>query len=366
MIFSEQDMDLLRLLRWCRYLSPDDLHKLFPEDIAANLQALRLIRRHQTKNWLMLTAKGNAFLSEHLSALPPDTQLPYQATAMVRRLRTSKLMLTAYRAGLPVFTTKMNELLDQSAFFMPTMTRGRGSNPWGSTRIGAVIHLGDLLCSAHYVCPNIGKLSLTDELALFTNNTAGFRNVCRCFLFAGDSYQSILSELQEYDDCDTRKLIRYGDAYRYTSYPCYLLPCNDTGARQLQVMSVPGYRKKLAQLSLRQCYAPPPKGNAVWDAMFQGQPLIISVDMDLRRLDAAIQEVHHCGYDTLSIVIFGEQTSVVLQTFQNERDILRTFRLKEETLAELFGQPRPLYTPSPTQYLTEKGAVIRAPLIQAD
>ena len=88
--------------------------------------------------------------------------------------------------------------------------------------------------------------------------------------------------------------------------------------------------------------------------------------MDLRRLDAAIQEVHHCGYDTLSIVIFGEQTSVVLQTFQNERDILRTFRLKEETLAELFGQPRPLYTPSPTQYLTEKGAVIRAPLIQAD
>ena len=125
MIFSEQDMDLLRLLRWCRYLSPDDLHKLFPEDIAANLQALRLIRRHQTKNWLMLTTKGNAFLSEHLSALPPDTQLPYQATAMVRRLRTSKLMLTAYRAGLPVFTTKMNELLDRSAFFMPTMTRGR-------------------------------------------------------------------------------------------------------------------------------------------------------------------------------------------------------------------------------------------------
>lgn len=156
----------------------------------------------------MVAGAGSSYLP------PPDTQLPYQTTAMVRRLRTSKLMLTAYRAGLPVFTTKLNELLDRSAFFMPTMTRGRGSNPWGSTRIGAVIHLGDLLCSTHYVCPNIGKLSLTDELALFTNNTAGFRTVCRCFLFAGDSYQSILSELQEYRNLKPCRIIDYVPAWK--------------------------------------------------------------------------------------------------------------------------------------------------------
>ena len=58
--------------------------------------------------------------------------------------------------------------------FLSTLTRERGANPWGSTRVAAIAHLGDLFCAVHYVCPGIGKLSLTDELTAFSNQTARF------------------------------------------------------------------------------------------------------------------------------------------------------------------------------------------------
>ncbi len=36
-----------------------------------------------------------------------------------------------------------------------------------------------MICAMHYVCPGIGKLALTDELAAFSNQTAQFQDVKR-------------------------------------------------------------------------------------------------------------------------------------------------------------------------------------------
>lgn len=77
-------------------------------------------------------------------------------------------------------------------------------------------------------------------------------------------------------------MIRYSEAYRGLHYPVHLLSCDETGARQLQIMAVPDYRMKLAKLMLRSAYRPPPEDDPAWDAIYQNRPFVIGADMNLR------------------------------------------------------------------------------------
>ena len=47
MIFSQQDIDILRLIRWCQFIMPEDVNVLTAETEVKNLVALGLIRQHE-------------------------------------------------------------------------------------------------------------------------------------------------------------------------------------------------------------------------------------------------------------------------------------------------------------------------------
>ena len=364
MLFSTQDIDLLRLLRWCRFLSCGDILPLFPADVIENLLSLKLLRQHCPEQLLYLLTRGNALLDETFTALPPATPPSYKASETLRRSRVSKILLTAYRARLSVFTSSLQALASTGTCFLPTVMRGRGSNPWGSTRIAALLNLGDILYAVHYVCPGIGRLALTDELTAFINNTASFRSYERRLIFAGASCDEILTELSEPLDGRDTKLVTYADAYRQLHLPVHLLPCGDLGARQLQLMNVSGYRERLSKLALRSQYTPPPKEIPCWDACYERHPVCIAADLELRRIDAAVDTAKTENCSPVYLVALDEQLdSILLPRYRSDRQV-RFFALKEAALAELLGQPTGLYAPPPTQFLTEKGAVIRAPLIK--
>ena len=187
MLFSEQDIDLLRLLRWCRCIDPADLAGTVDDTTLANLISIKLIRTHKASRALMLTAKGNRFLEAHFNGLPENIPLAYKTADTLRRIRVAKLTLTAYRAGLPVFTTGIDSL-EANAAFIPSVMRGRGANPWSNSRIALLLRLDGLLAAVHYVCPDIGNILLTDELNSFTNNTAAIPKVRHVMICAGESY----------------------------------------------------------------------------------------------------------------------------------------------------------------------------------
>lgn len=67
MIFSEQDMDVLRLICWCQYIRPEDLIGLSTETGRNNLAALGLIRYHEKSGAFIITKQGIAFLSYSFS-----------------------------------------------------------------------------------------------------------------------------------------------------------------------------------------------------------------------------------------------------------------------------------------------------------
>ena len=238
------------------------------------------------------------------------------------------MILTAYRGNVDLFTSSTDDLIVSPTMFLSMLTRSRGYNPWGSTRVAAIAHLGD------------------------TFYTIRFRNTQRAFICAGKSYIDILAELEQTSNADA-KLISYGDAYRCLQLPVHLLSCDDTGAVQLQIMSVPDYRRKLTQAALKNQYRPPPKDTPAWDAVFQGMPFVMAVDMDLRRIDSAIQAASR---KQIAIAALRGQAETVIFPRYRDTGLARVFVLTDEA-------PVP-YTPPRTQFITPKGDVVDAPPFQ--
>ena len=332
MLMSVRDMDVLRLLCWCQNVRPDDLSSISTETERENLITLGLIKRHQRSDTLLLTNGGRAFLQAALEGDVPNLTLSYHDAAIERRVRLSSLMMTAYHAGINVLTITANSLAEPSTLFITAITRSRGHNPWGSARVGAIAHLGSTYYAVHYIYSGIGRMAVNDELAAFHNHTNFGKDTQRAFLFAGASYADIIEELKARDEKRDAKLIRYSEAYRGLHYPVHLLSCDETGARQLQIMAVPDYRMKLAKL----------------------------------RIDAAIASAKKRGCLPISLAALDAQGDAVLLRRYKDTGYAVIYKVTESVLTELFGHPPSLYLPPCTQYLTKKGAVVDAPLIQVD
>ena len=330
-----------------------------------NLSHMGLIKHHEKSDTLTITAKGKSFLQVALGEDIPIMMISYHGTRIERRIRLSRLMLTAYHAGIDVFITKEDDVLRESTLFLTATMRTKGHNPWGSTRVGAIAHLGGIYYALHYVCPGIGRIAINDELAAFYNHTNFGRGIKRAFIFAGDTYTEVLDGLAEQDDKQDTKLVCYREAYRSLNIPIHLLSCNETGVRQLQIMAVSDYRNKLARLMLKSAFQPPPDDVPEWDALYHENPFVIGADMDLRRIDTAIKIAEERGKLPISLAALDGQGDAVLLSRYKDTGLAVVYKVTERVLTELLGHPPSFYLPPRTQYLTEKGDVVDAPLIQS-
>ena len=281
----------------------------------------------------------------------------------MRSLRLRKLMLTVYHAGVSVFTTDVSALCEQ-AMFLPMIARNRGSNPWGSTRVAALLHTGNLMCAIHWVSPNIGCVALTDELTAFQNHTAAIPAKQRAMIFAASSYEEILGELDAGQEIQNTRLQSYREVYDCLKLPLFLLPCNGTGCLQLRIIGVPNYRELLARIILKSHYVPPPADRAMYDALYQGVPFVMAADMDLRRVDAVVEAAHSDGLSQIALAALPEQVDAVLNHRYRETGKARVFTITESALRELLGSTAP-YTPPDLPFYTSEGSVLDVPPLKA-
>ena len=281
----------------------------------------------------------------------------------MRSLRLRKLMLTVYHAGVSVFTTDVSALCEQ-AMFLPMIARNRGSNPWGSTRVAALLHTGNLMCAIHWVSPGIGCVALTDELTAFQNHTAAIPAKQRAMIFAASSYEEILSELDTVQEKQNTRLQTYREVYDCLKLPLFLMPCNDTGCLQLRILSIPNYRELLARIILKSHYAPPPAGRPMYDALYQGVPFVMAADMDLRRIDAAVEAARSDGISQIALAALPEQVEAVLNRRYRETGKARVFTITDAALRELLGSTAP-YAPPDLPFYTSEGGVLDVPPLKA-
>ena len=364
MMLSQRDFDILRLLRWCRMIRPKELCEAFSEDEVMNLSAAQMIRFSDAAKAWLLTPCGNRVLGSAGFVLPPATAPTYREPDITRRLRLAQIVTAAYAAGVNIFLTKVSELQSKPSLFLPFLHRNRGSNPWGSTRVAALLRTGNLMCAIHWVSPGIGCVALTDELTAFQNHTAAIPAKQRAMIFAASSYDEILAELEGAQDDHNTRLQTYREVYDGLKLPLFLLPCNGTGCLQLRIMGAPNYRELLAKIILKSKYVPPPENRPMYDALYQGAPFIMAADMDLRRVDAAVDAARLDGLSQIALAALPEQVDAVLNHRYRETGKARVFTITESALRELLGSTAP-YTPPDLPFYTSEGSVLDVPPLKA-
>lgn len=364
MMLSQRDLDILRLLRWCRMIRSKELYETFSKNEVMNLSAAQMIRFSDATRAWCLTPCGNRVLGSSGFALPPAKAPTYREPDITRRLRLAQIVTTAYAAGVNIFLTKESELRSQPSLFLPFLHRNRGSNPWGSTRVAALLHTGDLMCAIHWVSPGIGCVALTDELTAFQNHTAAISTKQRAMIFAASSYEEIIAELEAMQENQNTRLQSYREVYDCLKLPLFLLPCNGTGCLQLCIMGVANYRELLARIILKSHYVPPPANRTMYDALYQGVPFIMAADMNLRRIDAAVEMARSDGLSQIALAALPEQVETVLNRRYRETGKARVFTITESALLELLGSIAP-YTPPDLPFYTSEGGVLDVPPLKA-
>lgn len=362
MIFSICDIELLRLLSWCGNIKPKALKGSFDDTTVQNVIDIGLVRVHKNSGSLVLTKKGNWYLIISNIGCPERCPLGYRGDLLQRRLRVANIVMTGYRAQLDLFASDFRDLAQGRTLFLPSLSRGRDRNVWGSSRIAALFRLGDCCYGTYSVYPGVGRLNLEDEEKTLSYCVSQSYSSDKAFFFAGDSYPSILAELEGKDKTSEGRLISYGEAWQKTLLPVHLLSCDNTGALQLRIMAQPDYRRRLAQAALKDKYQP--SKTPAWDALFNGVPFLIAADMDLRRIDDAIRIANAQNLDQIAIAALKKQAKTVLIPRYQDTGKARVFALTNEAVAEVTGRPVTLYTPPHTQFLTPKGDVLDAPPIR--
>lgn len=232
------------------------------------------------------------------------------------------------------------------------------------TRVAALLHTGNLMCAIHWVSPGIGCVVLTDELTAFQNHTAAIPAKQRVIIFAASSYEEILSELDTVQEKQNTRLQSYREVYDCLKLPLFLLPCNDTGCLQLRILSIPNYRELLAKIILKSHYVLPPADRAMYDALYQGVPFVMAADMDLRRIDAAVETARSDGLSQIVLAALPEQAETVLNRRYRETGKARVFTITDAALRELLGSIVP-YTPPDLPFYTSEGSVLDVPPLKA-
>ena len=87
--------------------------------------------------------------------------------------------------------------------------------------------------------------------------------------------------------------------------------------------------------------------------------------------EPAADRRRHCkrkkrGCLPISLAALDAQGDAVLLRRYKDTGYAVIYKVTESVLTELFGHPPSLYLPPCTQYLTKKGDVVDAPLIQVD
>ena len=232
------------------------------------------------------------------------------------------------------------------------------------TRVAALLHTGNLMCAIHWVSPGIGCVALTDELTAFQNHTAAIPAKQRVIIFAASSYEEILSELDTVQEKQNTRLQSYREVYDCLKLPLFLLPCNGTGCLQLRILSIPNYRELLAKIILKSHYVLPPADRAMYDALYQGVPFVMAADMDLRRIDAAVETARSDGISQIALAALPEQVEAVLNRRYRETGKARVFTITESALRELLGSIAP-YAPPDLPFYTSEGSVLDVPPLKA-
>ena len=150
----------------------------------------------------------------------------------------------------------------------------------------------------------------------------------------------------------------YSEAYQKLSIPACIVSCDNTGVMQLAVMRQTDYRARIAQAAFGARWDSKDDGIPEADGHVDGNPLVIAVDMDLRRLDRVCTAAVRQGRKEIMVAALEGQMSGLLLSILPKNAPVRPLRINAQVLSVAFGGDCKTGDPWPDAPLTLNGGFI--------
>lgn len=377
MIFDTADIEQLRLVSWFKNMplleKKPSAGMTFNADMFSNatlntLQEYGLLSvMPGGRNLCRLKPQGYRLLEDIGYRYPQDSKYVSDTKVLTRRKEAALTALTFYRAGCNVFADDILSLQTPQVYLSSAAIRRNKvlpNNTFGGSRFCGIgrDYINTYLC--YYLDNPNTKLYFSNEMRMFHNATSKIQ-CSSSIAYFGKSYESIadviLSKPQEKTGRKNDAVTFY-EAYRRTSLPVYLIECSDTGSAQLLILGHENHRMKIAQVALGEQFAVPYQSIKDSDASFNNMPVVIGLDMDIRRIRSVHRYAKSAGIDAIAVIALKEQLPTIAKLCSpikpelfgiDKEDALKALELK-------------LYEPELKAYITENGGFIRAENIKTN
>lgn len=369
MLYDRRDFGLLRLAgayQWLplaplRALSP--LKQLYRE--AELLASLGLLAFSRNSEYLMPSPEGYQFLSAHDLHYQPPSKRPYtKSPTLRRRLEIGSILFTCLSAGIEPALDKVERLKRQPVFLPAFALRTGDGNLMNAAGCAGFGHWGDTAYMVQYVSENNAGFFMNNELAHLHNLASVFSerlDTPQALLLTGESYRAVYSVLSRKTPTQRngkKGFVDYSQAYPRLGIPAHLLACDDTGALQLAVMRQTDYHNRIARAAFGARWTPEDSRLPEADGQVDGNPLVIAVDMDLRRLNRVCRDARQQGRkEILVAALEGQMSGLLLEFFPKDAPI-RPLRINSKVLDLAFGGECVLGDPWPDAPLNWKGGLV--------
>ena len=369
MLYDRRDFGLLRLAGTYQWLPAAPLKKLSALKTlrreAELLSTLGLVSYARSGEYLMPSPQGYEFLSGIDQTCQPPTKRPYaQSPALRRRLEVGTILLTCIGAGIEPAFGKVEHLKRQPVFFPAFALRNAGGNLMNAAGCAGFGHWGSTAYMTLYVSAQNTGFVMTNELGHLHNLASVFSETLdtpQALILAGESYQSVYEVLTKKTLSKRhgkKGFVDYSEAYQKLSIPACIVSCDNTGVMQLAVMRQTDYRARIAQAAFGARWDSKDDGIPEADGHVDGNPLVIAVDMDLRRLDRVCTAAVRQGRKEIMVAALEGQMSGLLLSILPKNAPVRPLRINAQVLSVAFGGDCKTGDPWPGAPLTLKGGFV--------
>lgn len=305
------EIEVLKLAGWQKIL-PQELGRFHSKMLSpAGINELlirKLLYQTCTDQSYRLTALGWDFVSHLGFSVVKDSRYVVSGSKLQRRKEAALISFALFRAGINIFTDTPDALATPLAYLSSAAARRNtkviGSKLWAGNRLAGIACMSETAYMIHFL--NGQGMFFTSEMDLF--HKLAFRSAKTACIYAADSYEQAVRCLKAPQQESLRGgCISFRDAFGKTTLPVHLLECSDVGVIQLQIMSRPNYREELARLALGNAFTPPLASLPDADAMTEGVPLVIGVDMDIKRLERACLTAKAQGFAKTLLLLLPKQ-----------------------------------------------------------
>ncbi len=369
MVFDKYDYEVLRLCGFCRYL-PIGLVRRFNSQcfkavVMYTLMNNGYIKMQSDESSYKLTSVGRGILADMGYEYSQDKRMDISRKTYSRKLNNALWNVLLHLAGIDIFAEKTSELAGTNVGYVSSLMLRSDNNVrvLAGTRFLGILKAHDTVYIPYFIEGEDDWLVPKHELEIYRSQVSVLKTVKDIkVIITGSHLEELWRYLHPLDKStiEGRGMKRIDEALEELASDYMLIPTNDSGVMQMRVMSIRGYRERIAKAigcSTERVY-----NLSDCDGFKENIPYIIAVDFNVNRIMRALRQIRIYNENVRPIIccLPFQQKTILRMLREYKAQNCLVLALDENKLFNNIFKEYIIETIEQTPYITEGGAYINA------